>query len=320
MEAANDKFTIIKLRGLPWDITENKVIDFFDGLQIIEDGIFIQTNALERPSGKGFVEFVDNDNAQIALGKNKEKIDHRYIEIFISNQKERSRAYSIPRLVCNYSKYGIDEDVTVIKMNGLSWCTTEVQVIAFFAPLNVSKVHLIKNDSDQVFREGYVEFINESEGIEAMKKNKNQINEEGRSIELFSSSPRELALVLARLDPDVSDNSFLLAMNGLPFDANEEDVLDFFDQDLSLIKVHFVTNPMGKASGIAFAEFSSQQARTTALKKQNQEIGGRYIELKESTVEQLKISLIQPKRYGRKWWKKKKTGFGSNGQPKKKKK
>lgn len=164
-----------------------------------------------------------------------------------------------------------------------------------------------------------MEFINESEGIEAMKKNKNQINEEGRSIELFSSSPRELALVLARLDPDVSDNSFLLAMNGLPFDANEEDVLDFFDQDLSLIKVHFVTNPMGKATGIAFAEFSSQQARTTALKKQNQEIGGRYIELKESTVEQLKMTLRRPKRK-KNWWKKKKTGFGSNGQPKKKKK
>lgn len=304
-------FTIIKLRGLPWDITADKIYNFFKSVQLLNDGVFIQTNALERPSGKGFVEFVDNYNAKMALEMNKQKIDHRWIELFISNQKERSRAYSIPRIICDYSKYGINENVTVIKMNGLPRGTNEDQVIAFFAPLNVSNVHLIRNHLDQVFREGYVEFINKLEGIEAMKKNGGPFIE-GGPLELLWSSPRELALVLARLDPDVSDNTFLLEMEGLPFDSNEEDVIDFFDQDLSLIKVHFVTNLMGKAAGIAFAEFRTQQARTTALKKKNQEIGGRYIELKESTAEELKMRLMQPKRYGRKWWK--------NSKAKKKKK
>ncbi len=73
--------------GLPYTATENDVINFFTGLNIV--GVhFLHTHANGRPTGEGFVEFATADDAHKALGLHKFTMDTRYIELFRCTKAE----------------------------------------------------------------------------------------------------------------------------------------------------------------------------------------------------------------------------------------
>ena len=55
-----DDGTVVRLRGLPWEVTKEDIIKFFAGLSIAgKDGICIALNFDARPTGDGFVRFVN---------------------------------------------------------------------------------------------------------------------------------------------------------------------------------------------------------------------------------------------------------------------
>jgi RNA recognition motif-containing protein len=312
----DDEFTIVRLRGLPWEATEENIVNFFGGLDIVEGGIFIAKTSVGRASGEGFVEFVDSVNAQAGLEKNKEKIAHRYIEIFKSNAEARDMAANIPQMVFDISNSTVDQNSTVIRMRGLPWTTTEKDVKDFFAPVEVSVVHIISDHMERASGQGYVEFSSEEEGEEAMKKHKSDMG--GRYIELFKSTPDELSLILARLNPDVQEGSHFVKMRGLPYSASEDEVLEFFGLAEELIKVHFIQDMNGRPSGEAFAEFTTEESATLALEKNRENLGNRYIELFNATVNELKATLRRPANYGRRGWSRRgrNQNSRSTGQPK----
>jgi len=296
----DESFTIVKLRGLPYEATKDNIVQFFDGLNIKEgeDGIFIAKTSVGRASGDGYVEFVDNANAKLALERNKAKIYHRFINIFKSDNKQRAAAVSAPRVVYDISKTNVDPNSIVVRLKGLPWTTKEKDIRDFFDPIELHKVHIIPDHLDRASGEGYVEFKEVSQCEEAMKKDKNEM--EGRYVELFKSTPTELAFSLARLNPDVSPDSFLVRMRGLPFDSSENDVKNFFDNAPELKKVHFIQDVNGRASGVAYAEFTTTEAVEVALEKNKEHIGTRYVELFRSSLTEMTASLRRPTNYRRK--------------------
>lgn len=42
---------IVRIRGMPFSATQDDIREFFSGLNIVEDGIFIVYNSLGKPSG-----------------------------------------------------------------------------------------------------------------------------------------------------------------------------------------------------------------------------------------------------------------------------
>lgn len=68
--------------GLPYSATPGDIINFFDGLNIVPDGIHFILNSNQRPSGRGFVEFSSLEDASRAMDRNKMMIGNRYIELF----------------------------------------------------------------------------------------------------------------------------------------------------------------------------------------------------------------------------------------------
>lgn len=78
----------IRMRGLPYESTKEDIEKFFSDLEIIPNGITIAEDYNGRPSGEAYVQFVDKDTADKALLKHKEKIGHRYIELFRSTLDE----------------------------------------------------------------------------------------------------------------------------------------------------------------------------------------------------------------------------------------
>lgn len=93
--AGND--TIVRLRGLPYQCTKEEVGQFFTGLDIVANGIVLPMDANGRSTGESFVEFSTAGDATTALAKHKEKIGHRYIEIFKSTRRELREAQSMDR-------------------------------------------------------------------------------------------------------------------------------------------------------------------------------------------------------------------------------
>lgn len=84
----------IRLRGLPFGCAKDEIAKFFDGLEIVPNGISVPTDYMGRSSGEAYVQFANKEMAEKAMEKHKEKIGHRYIEIFRSSLAEVRAAIS----------------------------------------------------------------------------------------------------------------------------------------------------------------------------------------------------------------------------------
>jgi heterogeneous nuclear ribonucleoprotein F/H len=78
----------VRLRGLPFGCSKEEIAQFFSGLEIVPNGISLLTDYTGRSTGEAYVQFVNKEVAEKALQKHKDKIGHRYIEIFRSSLSE----------------------------------------------------------------------------------------------------------------------------------------------------------------------------------------------------------------------------------------
>ncbi|KAB0344531.1 hypothetical protein FD754_021457 [Muntiacus muntjak] len=85
-DTASDGF--VRLQGLLFGCTKEENIQFFSGLEIMPNGITLPVDPEGKTTGEAFVQFASQELAEKALGKHKERIGHRYIEMFNSSQEE----------------------------------------------------------------------------------------------------------------------------------------------------------------------------------------------------------------------------------------
>lgn len=82
------------------------------------------------------------------------------------------------------------------------------------------------------------------------------------------------------------DTGWVVRMRGLPFAANAEDVLEFFD-GLEVLRgaagVVFCWGRDSRPLGEAYVEFPSEDVQLAALQYDRQKMGSRYVELFKST-------------------------------------
>lgn len=83
---AKEPMTCVKLRGLPFNVTENNIFSFFSGLTVI--GSFICKDVMSRPTGEGFVEFGSLEDCQSAMSRNRESMMDRYVEVFATSKED----------------------------------------------------------------------------------------------------------------------------------------------------------------------------------------------------------------------------------------
>ncbi|XP_059918790.1 heterogeneous nuclear ribonucleoprotein H isoform X1 [Gadus macrocephalus] len=88
---------LVRLRGLPFGCSKEEIVQFFSGLEIVPNGITLPVDIQGRSTGEAFVQFASQDIAEKALKKHKERIGHRYIEIFKSSRDEVRTHYEPQR-------------------------------------------------------------------------------------------------------------------------------------------------------------------------------------------------------------------------------
>ncbi|GKY95560.1 hypothetical protein MPSEU_000517500 [Mayamaea pseudoterrestris] len=82
----------LRMRGLPFAATKDDVIDFFRAYNPIPESVVITYRNDGRPTGEAYIGFMNSDEAQRAMELHRRSMGSRYIELFISNQDEQSRA------------------------------------------------------------------------------------------------------------------------------------------------------------------------------------------------------------------------------------
>ncbi|KAJ8276283.1 hypothetical protein COCON_G00080350 [Conger conger] len=97
---------LVRLRGLPFGCSKEEIVQFFSGLEIVPNGITLPVDFQGRSTGEAFVQFASQDIAEKALKKHKERIGHRYIEIFKSSRAEVRTHYEPPRKAMGMQRPG----------------------------------------------------------------------------------------------------------------------------------------------------------------------------------------------------------------------
>ncbi|CAG5034007.1 unnamed protein product [Parnassius apollo] len=216
----NDDMGIVKLRGLPFGCSKEEIIQFFDGLTVAPEGVHLLYDHTGRASGEAFVHFVDKGSAQEALNRDREKIGHRYIEVFLSSADE-VRAYGTRDSGRSSSRgprptpYDRGDRYTprfargrgfgrgggfggrggfrrgggyCVHMRGLPFKATPQDIAYFFKPIRPVNINILYDNSGRPSGEADVEFECHDDAMRAMRRDKN--NMDHRYIELFlNSSP-----------------------------------------------------------------------------------------------------------------------------------
>ena len=71
------------MRGFPWSVTDEDVVNFFEGYKLVPDTVKIERGDDDRITGWGAVVFETEEEAQRALDeRQKESIGSRWIQLY----------------------------------------------------------------------------------------------------------------------------------------------------------------------------------------------------------------------------------------------
>ncbi|XP_071340023.1 G-rich sequence factor 1 [Trachinotus anak] len=198
---------VVRLRGLPFTCTEDDIVQFFSGLEIMENGITIVTDHRGRRSGEAFVQFSSQESADEALQRDREVIGNRYIEVFPSRSEDihsgwrRRMSSASPQTSTPPVNRTVSASQTnpragsppssavpfhYIHMRGLPFQVSGEDIVKFFFPLVVSKILIECGPDGRPSGEADVYFKCHQEAVAAMSKDRMCIGE--RYIELFLNS------------------------------------------------------------------------------------------------------------------------------------
>eukprot|EP00546_Thalassionema_frauenfeldii_P012256 CAMPEP_0178920474 /NCGR_PEP_ID=MMETSP0786-20121207/15026_1 /TAXON_ID=186022 /ORGANISM="Thalassionema frauenfeldii, Strain CCMP 1798" /LENGTH=294 /DNA_ID=CAMNT_0020594547 /DNA_START=1185 /DNA_END=2069 /DNA_ORIENTATION=- len=84
----------LRMRGLPFSSTKEEITKFFEGHKIIPETVVLTYRGDGRATGEGYVGFESPEDAKAAMALHRNTMGSRYIELFISNKEEHSRAFA----------------------------------------------------------------------------------------------------------------------------------------------------------------------------------------------------------------------------------
>ncbi|KAJ3670213.1 hypothetical protein LUZ60_010537 [Juncus effusus] len=215
-------FPVVRLRGLPFDCSEADVIDFFQGLDLL-DILFV--HKIGRFTGEAFCVLAYPLQVDFAIQRNRQNIGRRYIEVFRCKREEyytaiahevssktlnpkphlpnppKPKPTNIPLLPNSnsFSKSDPLNHTGILRMRGLPFSAVKEDIVDFFKDFEVgeSGVHLVLNSEGRASGEAFVEFRSVEDSREAMVR-KDRMTLGSRYIELFPSHVKEMDEVISK--------------------------------------------------------------------------------------------------------------------------
>lgn len=297
--------TFVKLRGLPFSCKLEDIEQFFSGLEIRngKTGIYIVYDSHGRMTGEGYVQFRSSDDAENALKRNREKIGHRYIELFRSSASECRRS----TMLQSRGNMGFGGNDRMMNRGGGPGPRNNRNFRDRPYPDN--------NWLDGPFRgnnnRGGNNFGNDNFGGGNMFNNDNfdrkwnSNNDRGgfggnnnfggnNSFGGFGggnnfgnnrdNGPGNFGNDRGGFNGNMNGNNmgsngrFLVHLRGMPYDCAEMEVQQFF-APLKVVDCEIIYDDRGRHSGEADAYFATVEDAQEAMKRHKEKMGSRYIEL-----------------------------------------
>ncbi|XP_069562069.1 G-rich sequence factor 1 [Brachyistius frenatus] len=292
---------VVQVKGLLWSCSAQDLLQFFSDCRIRDGvkGVHLTMDWLGRPSGRAFIEMEHEEDVSKALEKHRQYLGPRYVEVFeVSNSDAEALLKSAVQPAA--------ED-GVVKLRGLPFSCTEVDILHFFTGLTVVEngVTIVTNARGRKSGEAFVQFSSQEAANEALQRDRELIG--SRYIEVFPSRRDDIySSQKRRASSAPSPNSALSAngrnvsasptnhktmspqssavlshfihMRGLPFQVSGEDIVKFFSP-LVVSRILIECGPDGKPSGEADVHFSCHQDAVSAMSRDRMNIDQRYIEL-----------------------------------------
>ncbi|XP_048884252.1 heterogeneous nuclear ribonucleoprotein H-like isoform X2 [Brienomyrus brachyistius] len=239
---------LVRLRGLPFGCSKEEIVQFFSGLEIVPNGITLPVDFQGRSTGEAFVQFASQDIAEKALKKHKERIGHRYIEIFKSSRAEVRTHYEPARKGLGVQRPGPYD------RPGAGRGYSSIGRGASFDRIRRG-TYGGGCDSYDDFSEGYE---CQRFGRVAESVSDGRYGDGGSSFQ--------------------STTGHCVHMRGLPYRASETDIYSFFSP-LNPARVHIEVGPDGRVTGEADVEFATHEDAVAAMSKDKAHMQHRYVEL-----------------------------------------
>ncbi|CAI5443867.1 unnamed protein product [Caenorhabditis angaria] len=226
MEFVSTNAVNVRMRGLPYDCTEQQIKTFFEPLKVLDKILFISRSD-GRPTGDAFVQFETEEDAQNALLKHRQTIGQRYIELFkstaaevqqvvkrcnqINNQQQMSPNQEIANQVAaaanlspqnsQHSQDQQEKRKDCIRLRGLPYEAQVQHIVTFlgeFAKMvKFQGVHMIFNNQGHPSGEAFIQMANDAAAAATSLATHNKfmvIGKKQRYIEVFQCSAEDLNL------------------------------------------------------------------------------------------------------------------------------
>ncbi|XP_019361719.1 PREDICTED: heterogeneous nuclear ribonucleoprotein H isoform X1 [Gavialis gangeticus] len=256
-DTANDGF--VRLRGLPFGCSKEEIVQFFSGLEIVPNGITLPVDFQGRSTGEAFVQFASQEIAEKALKKHKERIGHRYIEIFKSSRAEVRTHYDPPRKLLAMQRPGPYDRPGVGR--------------GYSSLGRGSGFERMRRGAYGGGYGGYDDYNGYNDGYGFGS------DRFGRDLEwtLFSTGMSDHRYGDGS-STFQSTTGHCVHMRGLPYRATENDIYNFFSP-LNPVRVHIEIGPDGRVTGEADVEFATHEDAVAAMSKDKANMQHRYVEL-----------------------------------------
>ncbi|XP_073452559.1 heterogeneous nuclear ribonucleoprotein H3 isoform X1 [Aquarana catesbeiana] len=256
----------VRLRGLPFGCSKEEIVQFFSGLRIVPNGITLTVDYQGRSTGEAFVQFASKEIAEKALGKHKERIGHRYIEIFKSSRSEIRSSYDPPRRMMGGQRPGPYDR----PMGGGGGGSGGGRG-AYYGAGRGNMYDRMRGGGGGGYGGGYG-------GFDEYSGYNNYGFGDGFDDRLRESRGMTQGYPGAADGGTGFHSGHFVHMRGLPFRASESDIASFFSP-LTPIRVHIDIGADGRATGEADVEFATHEDAVAAMSKDKNNMQHRYIEL-----------------------------------------
>ncbi|VEN45868.1 unnamed protein product [Callosobruchus maculatus] len=274
-QGGSDDDGCVRLRGLPFGCSKEEIANFFSGLEIVPNGITLLTFYSGRSSGEAYVQFKNREVAEKALLKHREKIGHRYIEIF------RSSLAEVNSMAGGFESGGGPAGRG--RMGGGLGYSTRPSPYDRGDRYGAGMPGRFQPRAARSFKgAGFSSDIDSDYGYDrgaiwngsGMRNGKDMGRMGGMRGGMY---PEDVWVSGPGLGGKMG-GMHCVHMRGLPFRANEEDIADFF-KPIIPIDIRLLQDSTGRASGEADVEFASHDDAIRAMGKDKGHMQHRYIEL-----------------------------------------
>ncbi|XP_011096979.1 heterogeneous nuclear ribonucleoprotein H2 isoform X1 [Sesamum indicum] len=226
---------------------------------------------------------------------------------------ESNPYFAVSSSSSSYQQYGYGRRYQpsafpVVRLRGLPFNCTDVDIFKFFAGLDIVDVFLVNKDG-RFSGEAFVVFAGHMQAELALQRDRQNMGR--RYVEVFRCKKQEYYNAIASEvsegaygsidyrgsspparrkrspDKDKMEYTEILKMRGLPYSVRKSEIVKFFgDFHVLEDKIQIAFRSDGKATGEAYVEFPSAEEARKAMSKDKMLIGSRYVELFPSTPDE----------------------------------